>query len=100
MTHTHTVVIVSFAQLVLLLQPLTRMLLLLSHTACCSVLTLWCMYLQQSLSALAPAMATVIRGGSTLQITAADVVRGDVVILNTGDKVTRAVTILKYYSCT
>jgi magnesium-transporting ATPase (P-type) len=48
----------------------------------------------QSLSALAPAMATVIRGGSTLQINAADVVRGDVVILNTGDKVTHHITIL------
>jgi magnesium-transporting ATPase (P-type) len=41
-------------------------------------------------------MAMTLRGGATVQLNAADLVRGDVVVLNTGDKVSTMLNVFMY----
>jgi E1-E2 ATPase len=46
----------------------------------------------KSLSSLAPPKALVLRDGGAVEISARDLVRGDVILLNAGDKVSSLAT--------
>jgi hypothetical protein len=64
---------------------------------CCSAdgnsLVSMLLCVMQSLSAMAPSMATALRDGAATQVNAAEIVRGDIVMMHAGDKV------CVHYSC-